>query len=50
MPTEDIAVGEIVIVSKRPLVNQSATNAVRIQTLESIEKLAIRSKTPTLNT
>ncbi|MFB3080316.1 MAG: carboxypeptidase-like regulatory domain-containing protein [Nitrosomonadaceae bacterium] len=45
MPAEDIAVGEIVIVSKRPLVNQSATNAVRIQTLESIEKLAIRGLT-----
>lgn len=42
LPSEALEVGEITIVAERPLVNKSATNAVRIQSLETIEKLPLR--------
>lgn len=45
LPSEALEVGTVEIVAERPLVNQSATNAVRIQTLESIEKLPLRGLT-----
>ncbi len=42
MPSEAVEVSEIEIVAERPLVNKSATNAVRIATAESFEKLPVR--------
>jgi hypothetical protein len=42
LPSEALEVGAIEIVAERPLVNRSATNAVRIATAETFEKLPIR--------
>ena len=42
MPSEALAVSEITIVVERPLVNQNATNAVRIQGYEDIKNLPVR--------
>lgn len=42
MPSEAVEVSEIEIVAERPLVNKSATNAVRITNAETFEKLPIR--------
>ncbi|NIV95497.1 TonB-dependent receptor plug domain-containing protein, partial [candidate division KSB1 bacterium] len=45
MPSEAVEVSEIEIVAERPLVNKSATNAVRIASAETFEKLPIRGTT-----
>ena len=42
MPSEALTVSEITIVVERPLVNQNATNAVRIQGYEEIKNLPVR--------
>ena len=42
MPSEAVEVSEIEIVAERPLINKSATNAVRITTAEQFEKLPVR--------
>jgi hypothetical protein len=42
LPSEALEVSEIQIVAERPLVNKSATNAVRIASAEVFEKLPIR--------
>ncbi len=42
LPSEALEVSEIQIVAERPLVNRSATNAVRIASAEVFEKLPIR--------
>lgn len=42
LPAEGVSVGEVKIVAKRPLVNPSNTNAIRITTNEQIESLPIR--------
>lgn len=42
LPAEGISVGEVVVVSERPLINKSNTNAERIKTSEDIEALPIR--------
>lgn len=42
LPTEGIQVGEVVVVSERPLINKSNTNANRITTSEDIDALPVR--------
>ena len=42
LPTQSLKTGEIVIISKRPLVNKSATNAIRIVNAEDLETLPVR--------
>ncbi|NIV94891.1 TonB-dependent receptor plug domain-containing protein [candidate division KSB1 bacterium] len=42
LPSEAVEVGAVEIVAERGLVERSATNAVRIQTQEDIEKLPLR--------
>ena len=42
LPAEGISVGEVVVVSERPLVNKSNTNAQRITTSDDIESLPVR--------
>ncbi|MFZ0456547.1 MAG: TonB-dependent receptor [Ignavibacteriaceae bacterium] len=43
LPSSTIATGEVVIVSQRPLIEKSATNAVRIVSAEDIQSLPVRS-------
>lgn len=43
LPSEAVELSEIQIVAERPLVNKSATNAVRITSGESFEKLPVRT-------
>jgi outer membrane receptor protein involved in Fe transport len=43
LPSSTIATGEVVIVSQRPLIEKSATNAVRIVSSEDIQSLPVRS-------
>jgi len=42
LPGEGISVGEVVVVSERPLINKSNTNAIRTTTSETIEALPVR--------
>ncbi len=42
LPAEGISVGEVVVVSERPLINPSNTNAIRNTTSEVIEDLPVR--------
>ncbi|MCL5031054.1 MAG: TonB-dependent receptor [Bacteroidetes bacterium] len=42
LPATGVAVGEVEIVAKRPLINKSNTNAIRTTTNEQIESLPIR--------
>jgi len=42
LPAEGISVGEVVVVSERPLINKSNTNAERIKTSDDIEALPVR--------
>ncbi len=42
LPVEGVSVGEVQIVARRPLVNPSNTNAIRITTNEEIQALPIR--------
>jgi hypothetical protein len=42
LPSEGISVGEVVVVSERPLINKSNTNAERIRTSEDLESLPVR--------
>ncbi len=42
LPAEGISVGEVVVVSERPLINKSNTNAERIKNSDDIEALPIR--------
>jgi outer membrane receptor protein involved in Fe transport len=43
LPSSTIATGEVVIVSQRPLIEKSATNAVRIVDAEDLQSLPVRS-------
>ena len=43
LPSAAIATGEVVIVSKRPLIEKSATNAIRIVNAEDIQALPVRN-------
>ena len=43
LPSSTIATGEVVIVSERPLIEKSATNAVRIVSGEDLQSLPVRS-------
>ncbi len=43
LPSSAIATKEVVIVSKRPLIQKSATNAIRIVTAEDIQALPVRT-------
>lgn len=42
LPAEGISVGEVVVVSERPLINKSNTNAERIKTSDDISALPVR--------
>lgn len=42
LPSEDVQVGTVEIVAKRPLIKKDATNAVRLTTSEDIEALPVR--------
>ncbi len=42
LPSTTLALGEIVVVAERPLVNKGATNSVRITTAEDIKNLPVR--------
>lgn len=42
LPSEDVSVGTVTIVAKRPLINKDATNAVRLTTSEDIDALPVR--------
>lgn len=42
LPAEGISVGEVIVVSERPLINKSNTNAERIKTSEDIDALPVR--------
>lgn len=42
LPAEGISVGEVVVVSERPLINKSNTNAIRTTTSDVIEALPVR--------
>jgi outer membrane receptor protein involved in Fe transport len=42
LPAEGISVGEVVVVSERPLINKSNTNAIRSTTSDVIETLPVR--------
>lgn len=42
LPAEGISVGEVVVVSERPLINKSNTNAIRSTTSDLIETLPVR--------
>ena len=42
LPGEGISVGEVVVVSERPLINKSNTNAIRTTTSDVIEQLSIK--------
>jgi hypothetical protein len=42
LPAEGISVGEVIVVSERPLINKSNTNAERIKTSDDIAALPIR--------
>ena len=42
LPAEGVNVGEVVVVSQKPLINKSNTNAQRITTSDEIEALPIR--------
>lgn len=42
LPGEGISVGEVVVVSERPLINKSNTNAIRSTTSDLIEQLPVR--------
>ena len=42
LPAEGISVGEVVVVSERPLINKSNTNAERIRTSDDIDALPVR--------
>lgn len=42
LPAEGISVGEVVVVSERPLINKSNTNAERIKTSDDIDALPVR--------
>ncbi len=43
LPSEAVEVGEVVIVAERPLVNQNATNATRIQSYEDFKNVPVRT-------
>lgn len=43
LPSSTIATAEVVIVSQRPLIQKSATNAIRIVSAEDIQSLPVRS-------
>ncbi|MFA3784134.1 TonB-dependent receptor domain-containing protein [Melioribacteraceae bacterium 4301-Me] len=43
LPSSDIVTSEVVIVSQRPLIEKSATNAVRIVSAEDLTALPVRS-------
>lgn len=43
MPSEALEVAGVSIVAERPLVNQNATNATRIQSYEDFQKIPVRS-------
>ncbi|MEJ2616934.1 MAG: carboxypeptidase-like regulatory domain-containing protein [Ignavibacteriaceae bacterium] len=43
LPSSTIATGEVVIVSQRPLIEKSATNAVRIVSGEDLQSLPVRN-------
>jgi hypothetical protein len=43
LPTTTLATNEVVIVSERPLIQKSATNAIRIVNAEDLEDLPVRS-------
>ena len=43
LPSSTIATGEVVIVSQRPLIEKSATNAVRIVDAEDLQSLPVRN-------
>jgi outer membrane receptor for ferrienterochelin and colicin len=43
LPSSDIVTAEMVIVSQRPLIEKSATNAIRIVTTEDLESLPVRA-------
>lgn len=42
LPAEGISVGEVIVVSERPLINKSNTNAIRTTTTDVIEALPVR--------
>jgi len=42
LPSEDVSVGTVTIVAKRPLINKDATNAVRLTTSDDIDALPVR--------
>lgn len=42
LPSEGISVGEVIVVSERPLINKSNTNAIRTTTSDVIEALPVR--------
>lgn len=42
LPSEGISVGEVVVISQRPLINKSNTNAIRSTTSDVIETLPVR--------
>ena len=43
LPSSTIATGEVVIVSQRPIVEKSATNAIRIVSSEDLQALPVRT-------
>lgn len=45
LPSEALEVGSVTIVAERPLINKTATNAVRQQTQEEIKNIPLRSVT-----
>jgi outer membrane receptor protein involved in Fe transport len=49
LPSEDIQVGTVEIVAKRPLIQKDNTNAVRITTGEDIQNLPVRGFNSVLN-
>lgn len=42
LPSEGISVGEVVVVSERPLINKSNTNAIRTTSSDDIDALPVR--------
>ena len=42
LPAEGVSVGEVEVVAKRPLINKSNTNAIRVTTSEDIDLLPVR--------
>ncbi len=42
LPAEGISVGEVIVVSERPLINKSNTNAIRTTTSDVIDALPVR--------